>query len=855
MITLKNVTKIFENKGIERVTALRNVNLTFPEKGMVFISGFSGAGKSTLLSIIGGLDTPTSGNVIIDNYSFKNVSNIDLDRYRNNYVGFVFENVNLINSMTIEENIKVSCAFNGNNPTQTQMDYVLDKLKLTPLRDRKPAQLSMGQRQKVGIARALVKDPYIYLADDPTGHVDASRADEIWSILKDISKKRLVIAVTHDQRIIDKFADRIIRIDEGEIVSDEITNKEYQQSKKVNVSDALSDVTFSKSAQEIITQKHRFSFKNLFKLSNNSLAFKPARIAMIVFLATLALIFFSTFSVMNNFDRELVLARSVTQNDMDYVTFLKSDGSNVDDEQYIKIKQHYYDSENKYDPTFKSSKLIEFKGANIKIPSRADGLGISYVVIQQDTTAQETCLGQKLVYGRMPVNEKEWVVSDYIAEQLKDKARKESIEALIGTDGFEVTVSALNINSSPNVKIVGVYKTDYKKYVIGNGDMRSNGYRKYEFDYNLNYIYSIAFVGEKYVDNIISLNNASTKFNISAKYESRTKGETYEKYYKEGKNVVKLSTLTKDNTEAIFLDGLFAECKPSAITISWGKTVSDIIVPVSFFNDIYYTYGLFNESVTTGKIDFDFLRIKGGYSTADKDANVRILKSGESTLVKLTFGTSEEKLYNIKGIISTDKFIISDEDYNNIYTNYNFLTSGMIVRSTASESLLKDVIVNMEKQGFDFTSTTSEKINEFSRNIEVFKLVLVVGSVFFAMFAVVLVYFFISTVISDRKRDIGVLRTFGARGRDIAGIFLFSGAILILIVFALSSLGVWLISFLGNLAAQNQFGTLFNVFNLNVMDFIVNLLLCIGTVALGTCIPVLRFAKKGPYENLRDYDG
>ena len=854
MITLKNVTKIFENKGIERVTALRNVNLTFPEKGMVFISGFSGAGKSTLLSIIGGLDTPTSGNVIIDNYSFKNVSNIDLDRYRNNYVGFVFENVNLINSMTIEENIKVSCAFNGNNPTQTQMDYVLDKLKLTPLRDRKPAQLSMGQRQKVGIARALVKDPYIYLADDPTGHVDASRADEIWSILKDISKKRLVIAVTHDQRIIEKFADRIIRIDEGEIVSDEITNKEYQQSKKVNVSDALSDVTFSKSAQEIITQKHRFSFKNLFKLSNNSLAFKPARIAMIVFLATLALIFFSTFSVMNNFDRELVLARSVTQNDMDYVTFLKSDGSNVDNEQYEGIKRHYLDREDRVDPTFKSSKLIEFKGASIKIPSRADGLGISYVVIQKDTTAQETCLGQKLVYGRMPVNEKEWVVSDYIAEQLKDKARKESIEALIGTDGFEVTVSASNIVSSPNIKIVGVYKTDYEKYVIGNGDMRSSGYKEYEFNYNLRYIYSIAFVNATFISNTIDTNSSTCAFDISAKYESRTKGETYTNY-SSSQNVVKKSSLEKDNTATIFLDGIFKECKPSEITVSWGKTVSDIIVPVSFFNNIYYTYGLFNESVTTGKIDAEFLRTKGGYSTAAQDANVRILKSGESTLVKLTFGTSKEKLYNIKGITSLDKFIISDEDYNNIYTNYNFLTSGMIVRSTASESLLKDVIVNMEKQGFDFTSTTSEKINEFSRNIEVFKLVLVVGSVFFAMFAVVLVYFFISTVISDRKRDIGVLRTFGARGRDIAGIFLFSGAILILIVFALSSLGVWLISFLGNLAAQNQFGTLFNVFNLNVMDFIVNLLLCIGTVALGTCIPVLRFAKKGPYENLRDYDG
>ena len=155
MITLKGVTKIYSNR-VERVTALKNVNLSFEDKGMVFVSGYSGAGKSTLLSIIGGIDNASSGDVIIDNFSLKNLSSVELDRYRNNYVGFVFESIDLIDTMTVEENIKVSCAFNGNDPSESQMEYIIDKLKLGSIRKRKPNQISLGQKQKVGVARDFI---------------------------------------------------------------------------------------------------------------------------------------------------------------------------------------------------------------------------------------------------------------------------------------------------------------------------------------------------------------------------------------------------------------------------------------------------------------------------------------------------------------------------------------------------------------------------------------------------------------------------------------------------------------------------------------------------------------------------
>ena len=221
MLELKNIKKNYELNDFKQ-KALDGVSLSFRECEFASILGPSGSGKTTLLNIIGGLDKYTSGDLIINNISTKLYKDRDWDAYRNYRVGFVFQSYNLISHQSILSNVELALTLSGVSAKERirRAKEALIKVGLKEHINKKPNQLSGGQMQRVAIARALVNDPDIILADEPTGALDSETSVQIMNLLKEVSKEKLVIMVTHNPELAKEYSTRIIKLKDGKVTDD-----------------------------------------------------------------------------------------------------------------------------------------------------------------------------------------------------------------------------------------------------------------------------------------------------------------------------------------------------------------------------------------------------------------------------------------------------------------------------------------------------------------------------------------------------------------------------------------------------------------------------------------------------------
>lgn len=241
MIELKKLVKRYKmGRKKPDVVALKGISVTLPDTGMIFVLGKSGSGKSTFLNVVGGLDSFEDGDLILFGKSAKEFTDEDYNSYRNKYVGFIFQEYNIIDTMTVRRNVELAVELQNKVPDPKEIDRILQRVGLLDLADRMPSQLSGGQKQRIAIARAIIKHPQIILADEPTGALDSFNTEEIFKLLQEISKERLVVCVTHDAACAEKYADRIIRINKGEIVAD-ITRR-TTEGEKVEGSDNLTQL-------------------------------------------------------------------------------------------------------------------------------------------------------------------------------------------------------------------------------------------------------------------------------------------------------------------------------------------------------------------------------------------------------------------------------------------------------------------------------------------------------------------------------------------------------------------------------------------------------------------------------------
>lgn len=230
ILKIKNLIKIYGEKET-KVKAINNINLDINKGEFVVIVGKSGSGKSTLMHIMAGLETPTSGEVIIDNTKISSLNEKQRSLLRREKVGLIFQSYNLIPVLTVEENIKLP-TINTNNKDEKYINELMELLSIKDRKNHLPNQLSGGQQQRVAIARALVNKPSIILADEPTGNLDTKTETEVLNILKKSQKKynQTVVMITHNMSIA-KYADRVIIVEDGCIKESEDSNETYRYSK------------------------------------------------------------------------------------------------------------------------------------------------------------------------------------------------------------------------------------------------------------------------------------------------------------------------------------------------------------------------------------------------------------------------------------------------------------------------------------------------------------------------------------------------------------------------------------------------------------------------------------------------
>ena len=274
MLQLKQIKKDYQ-AGETTVQALKGVDLSFRESEFVAILGHSGCGKTTLLNIIGGLDQYTSGDLVINGKSTRNFSDGDWDAYRNHSIGFVFQSYNLIPHQTVLSNVELALTLSGVAPSErrARATRALERVGLGDQLHKRPNQMSGGQMQRVAIARALVNDPDILLADEPTGALDSDTSVQIMEILKEISKDKLIIMVTHNPELAAGYASRTIRLKDGLIVGD---------------SDPYTGEDTASAAP--IGRKPSMSFFTALALSTNNLMTKKARTILTAFAGSIGII-------------------------------------------------------------------------------------------------------------------------------------------------------------------------------------------------------------------------------------------------------------------------------------------------------------------------------------------------------------------------------------------------------------------------------------------------------------------------------------------------------------------------------------------------------------------------------------
>ena len=384
MLQLENVIKTYHTRaGV--VNALNGVSLTFPTTGLVFVTGKSGCGKTTLLNVIGGLDSIDGGEIYVQDKRFSTFSASEYDSYRNTFIGFIFQEYNLLPEFTVEKNIKMAMELQGRKADEEEFDRLLKEVGIEEFKDRYPSELSGGQRQRVAIARALVKHPRIIMADEPTGALDSDTGEQVLETLKKLSEKTLVIVVSHDREFAERYADRIIHLKDGEIAQDvTFTEKQIQANvseqgdtlvirEGADLSEAEKDVV-AKAVKErkslevvekfsfrdkaptgevvreigkpVALKKSQMKGRSAVQMGAKSLIVKPFRLILTVLISAIAFAVFGLFDTIANFTTEAVLKNQLENVSLSETVLVKNNyvvNYEAGDYYTVKVSQNVVD--------------------------------------------------------------------------------------------------------------------------------------------------------------------------------------------------------------------------------------------------------------------------------------------------------------------------------------------------------------------------------------------------------------------------------------------------------------------------------------------------------------------------------
>lgn len=765
MLELKKITKIYDT-GSYKQKALNEVSLSFQKGEIVSILGASGSGKTTLLNIIGGLDRYTSGDLIINGKSTKDFKDVDWDSYRNNSIGFVFQSYNLINHISVLDNVELSLTLSGvgSHEKRTKAKAALEKVGLSEHLHKRPNQLSGGQKQRVAIARALVNDPDIILLDEPTGALDSRTSMLILDLISEIAKDRLIIMVTHNADLATKYSTRIIQLKDGNIISD--------SKPQVDTPDKL----------EYRPKKTSMSFFTALKLSFNNLRTKLLRSLITSFAASIGIIGVAlVLSIANGFTKEVErlereslsgMPITIEQNPFDLSSFQNIRSNNpkepagdyivpYDPTEIIQLLQHQ---------NIITQEFIDFLEANDEY---YETLTYSYdIVSQMGTTLSNPMFNLLYKYDDKiaPLNASDISFTplplnhDYILEQFKvlsGRMPQNAHEVVLVTDNYH------RINQSI-LMALGVEITDQVAY-------------------------------DKVIDKIfVSARNNDYYEVVNNLYKKKNDLQTA---YDNGFELKIVGIIKANNDVAPLLLGQ---------GIAYDNRFLDLFLEDSLNSDIVLAQKDADYDVQTG---FPINDKIPGQSKSDLLAKIGGTKIPTSISIYVKDFESKEKL--------KDKL----DEYN--------------------EGKAEEAQIKYSDLAESFTNIMSTLIDGISIVLLAFAgISLVVSSIMIGIITYVSVL--------ERTKEIGVLRSLGARKKDVARVFNAETFIIGLVAGILGIIISLILTIPINMVLTNAVnGMMHNIARLSVFHIIVLIIISVMLTLISGLIPALIAAKKDPVEALR----
>lgn len=838
MIRLENVTKIYKAKKGHSTTALNNVSIIFDNKGMTFILGKSGSGKSTLLNVVGGLDRYDSGNITILGKSNKDFKQSDFDSYRNTYVGFVFQEYNLLDDYNVHENIALALQLQQKKIDQKKIESLLEKLDLKDLEYRNVNELSGGQKQRVAIARALIKNPKIILADEPTGNLDSETSKQIMNLFKEISKEKLVIIVSHDTETANNYGDRIIQIKDGNIISDTIKNK-------------ISNIELDK--YKVI--KSKLPFKDSFKLGIGSLKHKKLKLVLTTILIICSLLFLSILDTLSNYDINLAHSKLLSDKDEQFVQIEKSIITESDG--YINKELQPLNENDILSIQNKISKNRVFPIFRLKNDYGYDEITETFHILNEFNEGIDTeivsdnnfnYLSKVTIIGRKPIANNEIVISNYIADLMIKNGIKLDEELYKPKDYQDIlnTNKLLPFAKESKIKIVGIinYKLDDYLKVDKKNNENPDSMKQKDFETLSEYqrkkknIFNKVYVNNDFID---YLNSTETSV-INSDYYFQLESDEVS-ILQEGPVFVP-STLNKDLE---YFDGKkwtrTNELKENEIILNINQ-ISDF--DINDYRSKLKKY--INENLGAEQLELEksfFEQYIKNYNIIGTTINLNIKDS-----VRNRANYDNLKIIGITGLITTgDLHFYLSSTILNEYVLKAVPTTGIFILENSQKELKKLMDTFGLKEEISLKSTYNDDVIETIHTVELLKKVSIYVSIVFVIFSAMLISNFIVSSISYRKKEIGILRGLGATNIDVIKIFLWEGIVLATFSFIVTSILLIFVTNLLNMEIVNSgINIILTPFIVTLRQFIVIFLLVYIIVSISSIIPITKISRMKPID-------
>lgn len=896
MLETKNLVKIYNLKDGIPVRALDGVSLKFPDTGMVFLLGKSGSGKSTLLNVLGGLDKYDEGDIIIKDVSSKDFSQKHFDSYRNTYVGFIFQEYNVLEEFTVGANIALALELQGKKATDEELNRILTEVDLAGFGSRRPNELSGGQKQRVAIARALVKNPKIIMADEPTGALDSATGRQVLDTLKKLSKEKLVIVVSHDREFATNYADRIIELADGRVISDTTVVQGNQEETQAitfdgdtatvpagyhltdedrvainNYIDSLESgikLSFKKASaksfvatdnSKIVTEdktpfkliKSKLSLKHAFKIGGSGLKFKKFRLVMTVLLSCVAFTLFGLVDTFSAYNHIQATTNSIYDSSISYAAVSKN----------IKIDDYWDGFGNKLtDDEIKALEAesgIDFKGV---INNNTSGYWFAehyyesidvqggYVLtpdsfggLVEYTQADLDRIGHTLLAGRLADGTKnEIAISKFVCDAfikhgyraLDAHDKKVDIKAASDMVGKIINVNGIEYT------VTGVVDTgfDASRYARLGDDTPSDA-----ADEILDYVLYREFRA--------TMENDFTGMMLT--------GEGYVSKY-----VTDNGNLTSIDQGSLGIASDYFYLLPSYVTVFDNIKDKNIVwldgekTKLSEKEIILPSFAIAHTGL--GKYD------KNGVYIPDYEQ----IKELEITLCIYKYNTVKEQTVDgcrVVGIIETEQDSVSpigdsvvvcntlfDECFAAESGSYDLALGAMPKSKDGIKTLAQYCYTEREGVKYSINNAACYELDSLSDAIDEIASIFLYVGIGFAVFAAILLSNFIATSISYKKQEIGILRAIGSRGNDVFRIFFSEAFIIAMINFILAAVGTGAVTYFINSVMRQETGILITILDFGIRQIAVLFVISVAVAAIASFLPVKRVASKRPIDAIRN---